>query len=219
MYTREALPHRAAIITDVMREDLHGPEAVFADGELVAQALVQLQVHVEVGLYDQEASRLIPRLRAGIVARPGLETNDASFACKISGLVEEVGGNALPLMIRMHREMPDHPAQTWSILSDGPRHLFALDIDDAHDLAAALGDELDRGMPVVLFGLTDVIEERGVEERQDAAYHPTSLVALAVLTDCEPIGHVPIVRTGSGVVTMVTLVVRSGSLPFGAITG
>jgi hypothetical protein len=51
-------------------------------------------------------------------------------------------------------------------------------------------------MLVVFFGLTDVIEERGVEERQDAAYDPTSLVARSVRTDCEPIGHVPIVRTG-----------------------
>ena len=41
MDTREALPHRAA----VMGEDLHGPEAVFADGELVAQTLVQLHAH------------------------------------------------------------------------------------------------------------------------------------------------------------------------------
>jgi hypothetical protein len=35
--TREALPHRAAVVTEVMREDLDEPEAVFADGELVAQ--------------------------------------------------------------------------------------------------------------------------------------------------------------------------------------
>jgi hypothetical protein len=159
---------------------------------------VQLHVNVEVGVDGREASRLVPRLRAGIVARPCLETNDASLACETFGLAEELGGHALLLLIRVNRKVPDHAAQTGSILAHGSQHVFALDVDEANDLVGALGNELDRGTLVALFRLTDVIEERGVEERENAALEPTSLVAVSIRTDRELMRRVPNRRTGSG---------------------
>jgi hypothetical protein len=83
-------------------------------------------------------------------------------------------------MIGMGGQVPDHPATAGPVVETVA---FALEIQQADDLAVGVGDELDRRPFVALLLSLDGIEERRVEERQEAAAQPTRLVRSLVWSD------------------------------------
>ena len=80
MDAREAVAHRVALAADVVGEHPHRPQPVRRGREQVAEALVELDVHVEVALHELEAPRLVPGASRGVVARPRLEARESVLA-------------------------------------------------------------------------------------------------------------------------------------------
>ena len=86
----------------------------------------------------------------------------------------------LPPEVAEHGEVPDHPAEAGAVLADGAGLLLALDVDQPDDRAVHLGDELDAGAVVMLLLALDGVEVRRVEEGEDSALEPRSLVGVGI---------------------------------------
>ena len=134
----KALPYRFGIVTDVVREQPHRPEAVLAYGEPVTQTLVQVHVDVQVGAHALETSRI--RTTTGSLDRPDVHASKRTTCrsrARRSASRSSCGSYALSLLVCVHGEMPDHPAEARSVFAYGSRQLFALDVDQTHDLTGA----------------------------------------------------------------------------------
>ena len=115
-----------------------------------------------------------------VVPRPRFEADDALGASEPLGLVEQRGRDAAPLVVRVGRDVPDHPAEPLPLGADGARLPLELDVDQAHDLAPDVRDELDRRPVVVLLVGADVVVVRGAEERERTTSDPALLVGRAI---------------------------------------
>ena len=116
---------------------------------------------------------LVPALDVRVVTCPGFEPSESALARLTFGGLQERRCNSLTLPIRVHSEMPDHPAASWPVGEPGA---VALEIEKPDDLASVVGHELDSRLLIALLLALDRVEERGVEEREHAAPQPTSLV-------------------------------------------
>src|SRR5262252_6498773 len=85
-------------------------------------------------------------------------------------------------MIGVRCEVPDHSAGS---RPGGQAVALALHVDQSDDHAVLLRYQFDRISFVALFFTLDGVEERGVEERQQPADQPTTLVSLLIRTDHE----------------------------------
>src|SRR5947208_10352176 len=101
---------------------------------------------------------LVPALRSHVIARPRFEAGDPSLARPPLRFVEQRRRDAPSVVIRMRREMPDHPAGSRPC---GQPITFALHVEKADDLAILLRDQLDRRFVVALFLALDGIEKGG----------------------------------------------------------
>src|SRR6266508_1504369 len=80
----------------------------------------------------------------------------------------------------MRRQVPDHSPGSgpW-----GQAFAFAFQVKKTDDRPAFLCNQLDRLPLVALLLALDGVEKRGVEERQQAADKPATLVLLLIRTD------------------------------------
>jgi len=138
---------------------------------------------MEIRVHELEPHRLVPGAGSWIVSRPRLEADDATRLCEPLRLAQQLCRHALSLVLGMHREVPDHSADTGPLLAHSPGQLLAFGVDEPDDLAAAIRHELDRVMLVVLLGLANVVEERRVEERQNPTDEPTALIFVSIWAD------------------------------------
>ena len=129
----EPLLDRLPLVADVVREQLHRPQAL-GDREQVAESVVELDVDVQVRVDQLEAVRLVPRVDVLVVSRPGFEADDALGASEPLGLLEQRGRDAAPLVVRVRRDVPDHPAEAFALRADRARLPLELDVDQADDL-------------------------------------------------------------------------------------
>lgn len=139
----EASPHIVRSVADVVREDLHGSQSVARDGKDVTQTFVQLDVDVQVGVDTHETAGLVPGLHVLVVSCPRLEAHQTAPLRIRLRLAEQRGPDAPTLVIRMHRDVPDHPAESGPVGADGSRLPLALDVDEPDDRAGSLRHELD----------------------------------------------------------------------------
>jgi hypothetical protein len=137
---------------------------------------------VEVRVDLDEATVLVPALRRDVVTRPCLEADDLSLIRPALCFGQQRRRNPLPLVLRMRREMPDHPA---GARPRGETVAPALKVEQADDLALLLRHQLDRRFVVVLLASLDGVEERRVEEGEQTADQPAALVALFIGADLD----------------------------------
>jgi hypothetical protein len=99
-----------------------------------------------------------------IVPRPCLEPAKALGSRQPFRLVQERRRHAVALMVRMRRDVPDHPAEPFAVRANDARLTFELDVDQSDDLVPFCRDELDRRAVVARLLQNDVVVVRRAEE-------------------------------------------------------